>query len=65
MRDAADVPELQEDHAAFGMDGIDDFPPSIDLPFGIDAGHAGAADPVSMTGEASAMMRPPGVARCA
>src|ERR1700732_2219028 len=43
MRNPADVPKLEKDHAALGMDGIDDFPPSLDLLLRVDAGHAGAA----------------------
>jgi len=37
------MPELQEDGAALGVDGIDDLAPALDLLFGIDAGDAGAA----------------------
>jgi hypothetical protein len=43
MRDTPDMPELKEDHTAFGMNRIDDFSPSIDLLRRIDAGHAGTA----------------------
>ena len=38
MRDAADMPELEKDHAALGMNRIDDAPPTPDLLIGIDAG---------------------------
>ena len=44
MRDAADMPELQEDDAAFGVHGIDHLAPALDLRLGIDAGFAGAAE---------------------
>ena len=44
MRDAADMPELQEDHAALGVNGIDHLAPARDLLLGVDAGHAGAAE---------------------
>jgi hypothetical protein len=43
VRDAADMPELQEDRPALGVDRIDDLAPTLDLLLGIDAGHAGAA----------------------
>ena len=41
MRDATDVPELEEDAAAGGMNGLDDFFPSGDLFRGVDAGGVG------------------------
>ena len=59
------MPELEKDHAALGMNRVDDLAPSLDLLLGIDAGHAGLPRPVAITGEASAMINPPGVARCA
>ena len=65
MRNASDVPELQEDDAALGMNGVDNLAPAGDLRFRIDAGHAGAADAGRHTGEASAINSPPGVARWA
>jgi hypothetical protein len=65
MRNAPDMPELQKDHAAFGVNGIDHLAPAGDLLLGIDAGTPGLPKPVSMTGEASAISNPPGVARWA
>ncbi len=44
MRDAPDMPELQEDDSAPGMDGVDHLTPARDLLLGVDAGHAGAAE---------------------
>jgi len=41
MRDATDVPELEEDAATGGMNGLDDFFPSGDLFRGVDAGGIG------------------------
>ena len=43
MRNAADMPELQEDHAALGVNGIDHLAPARDLLLGINSGYAGAA----------------------
>jgi len=43
MRDATDVPELEEDAASSGMNGLDDFFPSGDLFRGVDAGGVGVA----------------------
>ena len=65
MRDPADMPQLQEDDPALGVNGIDDLSPAGNLLLGIDAGHAGLPNPVAMTGDASAMINPPGVARWA
>jgi hypothetical protein len=45
MRDAPDMPELEKDHAALGMDGIDDLAPAFDLLGQPDAGYVGIADP--------------------
>jgi hypothetical protein len=39
MRHAPDMPELQENKSALGMNGIDDFPPAADLLNRIDAGR--------------------------
>jgi hypothetical protein len=58
------MPELQENKSALGVDGVDDFAPALDLLIRIDAGVAGFPRPVGATGEASAMIRPPAVARC-
>jgi hypothetical protein len=44
MRDAPDMPELQEEHAALGMNGVDDLAPSLDLLFRPDAGYVGIGD---------------------
>jgi hypothetical protein len=41
MRDATDVPELEEDATPSGMNGLDDFFPSGDLFRGVDAGGVG------------------------
>jgi hypothetical protein len=41
VRDATDVPELEEDAATGGMNGLDDFFPSGDLFGGVDAGGVG------------------------
>ena len=65
MRDAPDMPELEKDQAALGVHGVDHPAPALDLRVRIDAGHARTAMPVAITGEASAMIRPPGVARWA
>jgi hypothetical protein len=43
MRHPPDMPELEENQAAFGVHGIDDVPPAPDLRFRIDAGRAGIA----------------------
>ena len=43
MGDATDVPELEEDAASSGMNGLDDFFPSGDLFRGVDAGGVGVA----------------------
>ena len=43
MGDATDVPELEEDAASSGMNGLDDFFPSGDLFRGVDAGSIGVA----------------------
>jgi hypothetical protein len=43
VRDATDVPELEEDAATGGMNGLDDFFPSGDLFGGVDAGCVGVA----------------------
>ena len=43
MRNTPDMPELKEDHATLGMNGIDDLSPARGLLLGINAGHAGAA----------------------
>jgi hypothetical protein len=43
MGDATDVPELEEDAASSGMNGLDDFFPSCDLFRGVDAGGVGVA----------------------
>jgi hypothetical protein len=43
MRDASDMPELEEDHAAPGVNGIDHLTPARDLLLGINTGNAGAA----------------------
>jgi hypothetical protein len=47
------------------MNGLDDLAPAPDLMLRIDAGNTGLPKPVAMTGEASAMISPPDVARCA
>ena len=44
MRDPADMPQLQEDDPALGVNGIDDLSPAGNLLLRIDAGHAGAAE---------------------
>ena len=49
MRDATDVPELKEDAASSGMNGLDDFFPSGDLFRGVDAGSIGV--PVAEWGD--------------
>jgi len=43
MGDATDVPELEEDAAPCGMNGLDDFFPSADLFGGVDARGVGVA----------------------
>src|SRR5258706_11073637 len=65
VRNASDMPELEKNHAALGMNGLDDLAPAPDLMLRIDAGNTGLPKPVAMTGEASAMISPPDVARCA
>ena len=45
MRDPADMPELQEDLAAFGVDGVVDLLPGFHLLVGEDAGRPGVAAP--------------------
>ena len=47
--DATDVPELEEDAASSGMNGLDDFFPSGDLFRGVDAGSIGV--PVAEWGD--------------
>jgi hypothetical protein len=47
--DATDVPELEEDEASSGMNGLDDFFPSGDLFRGVDAGSIGV--PVAEWGD--------------
>jgi hypothetical protein len=49
MGDATDVPELEEDAASSGMNGLDDFFPSGDLFKGVDAGSIGV--PVAEWGD--------------
>ena len=44
MRDAPDMPELQKNDSALGMNGVDHLAPACDLLLGVDAGHAGAAE---------------------
>lgn len=44
VRDAADVPELQEDQAALGVHRIDHLAPARDLGLAVDAGDAGIAE---------------------
>ena len=39
MRDAADMPELQEDPPALGVHGVGDLAPAVDLRLGVDAGR--------------------------
>jgi len=53
------MPELEKNQSAFGVDGIDDSPPALDLLFRIDARVPGLPRPVAITGEASAMIRRP------
>src|SRR5882724_13397185 len=36
----SDVPELKQDHAALGVNGVGYFPPAFDLRIAIDAGRA-------------------------
>jgi len=43
MRDPPDMPELEEDDAALGVNGIDHLAPAGDLLFGVNAGHPGIA----------------------
>jgi hypothetical protein len=43
MGDATDVPELEEDAASSGMNGLYNFFPSGDLFRGVDAGGVGVA----------------------
>jgi hypothetical protein len=38
MRHPADMPKLQENKSAVGMNGLNDFPPAVDLLIRIDAG---------------------------
>src|SRR3546814_16877617 len=45
MRDAADMPKLEEDGAAFRMDRGGHLAPALDLLRGIDAGRRGIALP--------------------
>src|SRR5258705_3550102 len=40
VRNTPDMPELQKNHSALGMNGIDDLAPALDLMLGIDAGNA-------------------------
>ena len=44
MRDAPDMPELQEDDSALGVNRIDHLAPARNVLLGIDAGHARAAE---------------------
>ncbi len=44
MRDTPDMPELEKDHAALGVNRIDDGAPALDLRLRVDAGHAGSAE---------------------
>src|ERR1700704_2991557 len=61
MRNPSDMPELQKDQSTFGMNGIDDTAPTLDLLLRIDARGAGVAMSGRYHGEASAMINPPGV----
>jgi hypothetical protein len=45
MRDPPDMPELEEDHGALGVDGVDNLAPAFDLLLRIDAGYTGIAVP--------------------
>jgi hypothetical protein len=45
MRHAPDMPELQKNDSAPGVNGVDHLAPARDLLLGIDAGHTGAAEP--------------------
>jgi hypothetical protein len=44
MRDASDMPKLQKNDSAPGVNGLDHFAPARDLLLGMDAGHAGTAE---------------------
>ncbi len=44
MRDTPDMPELKEDHATLGVNGIDHLSPARDLLLGINPGDAGTAE---------------------
>jgi hypothetical protein len=39
MRHPTDMPELQENKSALGMNGVGDFPPALDLIIRINAGR--------------------------
>jgi hypothetical protein len=44
MRDAADMPELEENDRALGVDGIDDLLPAFDLRLAVNAGNIGMTE---------------------
>jgi hypothetical protein len=44
MRDAADMPELEENDRALGVDGIDDLLPAFDLRLALNAGNIGMTE---------------------
>ena len=59
------MPELQEDEGALGVDGINDLAPASTCWSDQMPGTPGLPKAVVVTGEASAMISPPSVARCA